>query len=121
MKHTAADAASPLGERLSRDHVRDLEHADYRCAAERHELSEQIARLLISYRSECKLTQKQLGERLGTTESGVSRLESGQHTPNLQTLSRILRILGKRIEFVNVPAAKPRRAALRGRKPTAGF
>lgn len=90
---------SPLGESIDDDHRRNLQDKSYRDATLKYEVAEQIARLLIGYRLEHQLTQRQLGERLGTTESGVSRLESGQHTPNLDTLSRILRVLGKRIEF----------------------
>lgn len=37
-----------------------------------------------------------LAERVGTTGSAISRLESGQHAPHLQTLKRIAEVAGDR-------------------------
>jgi transcriptional regulator with XRE-family HTH domain len=116
MKRPIRTGISPWDGSVAEDHQRDLGDPAYRAAAGKYEIAEQIARLLILHRTECKMTQKQLGELLGTTESGVSRFESGQHTPNLQTLSRILRVLGKRIEFVDA-REEPRTAAQRARRP----
>lgn len=52
-------------------------------------MAETIARFLISYRRRHSLTQAQLGERLGMKESAISRLESGDHVANADTLQRI--------------------------------
>lgn len=52
-------------------------------------MAEAIARFLIGYRRRYSLTQAQLGERLGMKESAISRLESGDHVANADTLQRI--------------------------------
>ena len=43
------------------------------------------------------LTQKELGERMGTSESAISKLEKRKTTPNLQTLERIAKALGTKL------------------------
>jgi ribosome-binding protein aMBF1 (putative translation factor) len=58
---------------------------------------EAIARLVIKYRLEHDLTQKQLAARIGTSHSAISRLESGQATISLKTMKRIAEALGGRL------------------------
>jgi transcriptional regulator with XRE-family HTH domain len=44
---------------------------------------------------------------VGTTKSAISRLESGQHVPNLATVERIAAAFGGHIEVTfHVPAAQ---------------
>jgi len=52
-------------------------------------MAETVARFLIGYRQRHRLTQTQLGARLGMKESAISRLESGDHVPNADTLQRL--------------------------------
>lgn len=40
------------------------------------------------------ITQKELGRRLGTTQSVVARWESGRVSPTVETLSRVVRACG---------------------------
>jgi len=40
------------------------------------------------------LSQQALAERVGTTKSAISRLESGQHAPNVATLQKIATAFG---------------------------
>ena len=51
-------------------------------------------------RSDQGLTQAQVAERIGTTQSAVARMESGRgkHSPSLATLSRYAKALGCRLE-----------------------
>ena len=51
-------------------------------------------------RSEQGLTQAQVAEKIGTTQSAVARMESGKgkHSPSLATLSRYAEALGCRLE-----------------------
>ncbi len=46
------------------------------------------------------MTQAQVAEKIGTTQSAVARLESGRgkHSPSLATLSRYAKALGCRLE-----------------------
>ena len=49
----------------------------------------QVANQMLKARSRAGLTQDAVAERIGTTKSAVSRLESaGKHAPSLATLKR---------------------------------
>ncbi len=65
---------------------------------ERTALARAVALLIIRYRAKEHLTQKQLARRLGVSQPWVSRLESGEHDPDLHTLSKLARAL--RVEFM---------------------
>ena len=45
-------------------------------------------------RKRAALTQKELADRAGTTQSAIARLESGRSTPSLETVERLLRLCG---------------------------
>ena len=51
--------------------------------------TEEIARFVITRRTELGLTQEQLADRMGTSHSAVSRIESGQHRASVATLERL--------------------------------
>jgi len=48
---------------------------------------------LIKYRMDKGLSQQRLAEMVGTSHSQVSRIESGRHRTNLDTLQRIAKAL----------------------------
>jgi transcriptional regulator with XRE-family HTH domain len=52
-------------------------------------------------RSAQGMTQAQVAEKIGTTQSAVARMESGQgkHSPTLATLNKYAEALGCRLEF----------------------
>lgn len=65
-----------------------------RSAAYREELArlapyERLARIVIGRRQALGLTQRQLAERVGTSHSVISRIESGQHPTSVTTLQRL--------------------------------
>lgn len=68
----------------------------YRAAQERLAAYEPIARFVIQRRAELGLTQEQLAERMGTSHSAISRIESGQHRTSVATLQRLAEALGVR-------------------------
>jgi transcriptional regulator with XRE-family HTH domain len=61
----------------------------YRDARQRLEPFEQLARLVIMRRAQLGLSQQTLAERMGTTASVISRIESGQHRSSTETLRRL--------------------------------
>ncbi len=63
-----------------------------------------LARALIKARTNAKLTQAQVAKRMGTTQSVVARIESGQNAPNLRTLEKYAEAVGRRIEVKLVAA-----------------
>ena len=54
----------------------------------------EVAWLLIKYRMDANLTQQELADLVGTSHSQISRIESGRHRTNLDTLQRIAKALG---------------------------
>jgi predicted transcriptional regulator len=60
----------------------------------------QLARELIKARIRSGLTQKQLAEKMGTTQSSVARLESGSSLPSIRSLKRYAYATGSKIRIV---------------------
>lgn len=87
--------ASPIGTSLSAARrKRTRESAEYRRERERLEPYEKLARAVIQLRMRQNLTQEQLAGRIGTTASAISRLESGQHMPSMETLRKLAHASG---------------------------
>lgn len=55
----------------------------------------EIAWLLIKYRMDAGLSQQELAGLVGTSHSQISRIESGRHRTNLETLQRIATALDR--------------------------
>ncbi|NJD28918.1 MAG: helix-turn-helix transcriptional regulator [Chloroflexi bacterium] len=72
---------------------------EYRAEQDRLAPYEALARMVIARRIRYGLTQGQLAHRIGTSISAVSRLESGQHRPNVETLEKLGRAFGERFVF----------------------
>ena len=103
-------AKSPIGTSLGSAHARDMrDDPVYRAEFERTSAYEETARAVIALRESLKLTQEQLAERTGTTASAISRLERGEHSPNLETLRKIAHACGGhlRLQF-EVPGHRSR-------------
>lgn len=58
----------------------------------------ELVRELIQARSRAGLTQSQVAERMGTTQSTIARLESGK-SPNLKTLKRYAQATGAKLKI----------------------
>lgn len=48
-----------------------------------------LASELIEARKQAGLSQAELAQRMGTTQSAIARLESGKHPPSVRTIARI--------------------------------
>ena len=53
---------------------------------------------IIMARREKNLTQKGLAELIGTKQSNISRLESGNYNPSLDFLQKVATAMGKKLE-----------------------
>jgi DNA-binding XRE family transcriptional regulator len=63
------------------------------------ELEYQLASQMLKARARVGLTQDAVAERMGTTKSAVSRLESaGKHAPSLATLKRYAGAVGCEVQ-----------------------
>jgi DNA-binding XRE family transcriptional regulator len=68
------------------------------------ELEYQLAGQMLKARARAGLTQDAVAERMGTTKSAVSRLESaGKHAPSLATLKRYASAVGCELQVRLVP------------------
>ncbi|MFO0125126.1 MAG: helix-turn-helix domain-containing protein [Betaproteobacteria bacterium] len=66
--------------------------AEYEALAEEFDM----ARELIAARGRAGLTQGEVAQRMGTTQSAVARLESGKRMPSLRTVQRYASAIGAR-------------------------
>jgi DNA-binding XRE family transcriptional regulator len=67
-------------------------------------LEYQLAGQMLKARSRAGLTQDAVAERMGTTKSAISRLESaGKHAPSLATLKRYAQAVGCELQVKLVP------------------
>lgn len=68
------------------------------------ELEYLLASHMLKARARAGLTQDAVAERMGTTKSAISRLESaGKHTPSLATLKRYAQAVGCELQIKLVP------------------
>ena len=77
--------------------------AEFRKAHAELEEEFAIARMVIEARLRAGLTQKELAERMGTSQSAIARIEGG-HRPGLKMLERIARATGSRLKISLEPA-----------------
>jgi transcriptional regulator with XRE-family HTH domain len=69
-----------------------------------------LTREMLSARSRSGLTQETVAERMGTTKSAVSRLESaGKHAPSITTLKKYAEAVDCELEIKLVPKSSPTR------------
>jgi ribosome-binding protein aMBF1 (putative translation factor) len=89
-----ANDTGPIGTSVA-DHIERKRSRSqrYRDAHERLRPFEQIARVVIMRRARLGLSQQDLAERMGTTASVISRIESGQHRTSTETLRRLAEAL----------------------------
>jgi transcriptional regulator with XRE-family HTH domain len=81
--------------------ARALNRADVKAEYDRLEEEFTFLDQFLKARSAAGLTQTEVAERIGTTQSAIARLESsrGKHLPSLATLQRYAQALGCRVEL----------------------
>lgn len=80
-------------------HAEDLKNPEYRAAYESLEEEFALVSSLIQARTRASLSQAEVARRMGTTESAVSRLESGRTKPSTRTLERYASATGHRLHI----------------------
>lgn len=66
-----------------------LKNPQFRKLYEESQLEFEIARAIIRARIEGKITQKQLAQKMNTTQSVISRVEQAKTSPSLSFLKRL--------------------------------
>ena len=79
-----------------------LKDPEFRREYERLQPESAIIQSIIDARKDSPLTQKELSERTGITQSDISKMEQGLANPSIQTLQKLALGMGMtlRIEFV---------------------
>lgn len=85
-------------------HKKDMQDPEFRAEWERTALAREVSELLVGYRIKHGISQTELAKRLDTGQAKVSRLEAGEHTPNLQTLKKIATALEIDLKIVLHPS-----------------
>jgi predicted transcriptional regulator len=76
-----------------------LQNEEVRRELRNNEAEYKIIEEIITARQEKNLTQKDLAELVGTRQSNISRLESGNYNPTLEFLNKIAKAIGKEVEI----------------------
>lgn len=108
---------------LTHKQLRNKALAGAEVRAEYEKLSEEFSLLdaFLKARAAQGLTQAQVAERIGTTQSAVARMESGsgKHSPSLATLTKYANALGCTLEVRLVRRPRSVSTATDRRSPTA--
>ena len=91
---------SPIGQSIE-DYNAEQErlYPEYRREAERTRPIWELTKLVLIRRTELGITQQQLAERMGTSHSVISRIESGRHNISMTTLHRLARALDTKLVY----------------------
>ena len=88
-------------------HARDMaSDPAYRAAYDALDDEFALVGALIQARTRAQLSQAEVASRMGTTESAVSRLESGRVKPSTRTLERYARATGHKLHISLEPASR---------------
>lgn len=74
-----------------------LNDSHFKRAYESLDLKYQVIGQLIELRHKQCLTQADLAKKLGTKQSAIARLESGNYNPSLKLLEKIAKATGSRL------------------------
>ena len=72
----------------------------------------ELIEAIVRRRTELKMTQKELAEKLGTGQAVISRLESGNANPTIGSLAEIAKALNADLHIALKPKGKGKVAAL---------
>jgi ribosome-binding protein aMBF1 (putative translation factor) len=91
---------SPIGQSID-EYNAEQERLDpeYRREAERIRPIWELTKLVVVRRTELGITQQELAERMGTSYSVISRIESGRHNISMTTLHRLARALDVKLVY----------------------
>lgn len=91
----SADTSSPIGSTAAEaSQRRRNQSAKYRAEEQKYAQTRRIAEQVILFRTRKRLSQKALARLVGTSDTAISRIESGTHLPSLKTLQRLADALG---------------------------
>ena len=112
-RKSRSSEVSPVGESADQAAARRARQSpEYRAQQAALAGCREIAWLLIKFRMDKGLSQQELADLVGTSNSQISRIESGRHRTNLDTLTRIAHALDLRLVLgfeAASPSGRPKR------------
>ena len=85
--------------KLSDLHKEWMKDPEYRSEYEATQPAFDLMRALIGARANSGLTQQEISERMGTTQSAVARLEGWSSNPSVNTLRKYAKATGTRLRI----------------------
>jgi ribosome-binding protein aMBF1 (putative translation factor) len=83
------------------------ENPEYANLEEAYRANQQLINCLVEQRVALGLSQRQVAERMGTSQSALNRIEAGETDPRLSTIQRLAVALGCTIRWELVSVEKP--------------
>ena len=92
-----------------KDHKKEMLKKGYFSQQEYDEISARVEIMLelVKARNEGKISQQKLEELSGVRQAVISRMETGQSSPSLETVIKVLAPLGKTLAVVPIEQSKP--------------
>lgn len=78
--------------------AKQMQNPDFKAEYDALEPEFAIIQAMIDARRQSGLTQKELAQRAGMTQSDISRLENGSGNPSIRTLQRLAEGMGMRLQ-----------------------
>ena len=78
---------------------KQLEDPEFRAEWDALQPEMAIVQAMIDARKQAGLTQRELSERTGITQSDISKLENGSANPSIKTLQRLAEGMGMRLKI----------------------
>lgn len=93
------DDINPEVEEDVEEHFQDLYQRDeeFRQVWEARSLSRELGETLLQRRIELGYSQRELAEKIGTSQNRIYLIETGEANPTLDTLERLAVVLGVRL------------------------
>ena len=106
--------------KLSDLHKEWMKDPEYRAECEASQPAFDLMRALLRARLSSGLTQTEVAERIGTTQSAIARLEGWSSNPSVNTLRKYAEATGTRLKIsfepIEVEAAESESAAIQPEK-----
>ena len=96
-----------MSKSLKEKHLEMMSDPEYAREFALQEDEFQIARVLLRARLRAGMTQKEVAERMGTTQSVVARMESGKPLPSLSSINRYARAVGSDVKITLESRVQP--------------
>lgn len=93
---------APDPDQVMRDLLAEFERFEKARQLQKPRKHVDLAGQLIQARYHKRLTQKELAERSGVAQAVIARIESGKGNPTMETLERIVKVLGRRVGLVEI-------------------